>query len=229
VLSLLDLWASLQGVLESLISGGAFEPYKFDASSFRGFDTQAMQLQMRITSVTGPGAPHYYKFVRRRDLGIPMPAEHGHIGANELKSEILDFPSSMKRDGRDVVVVVKNFMGDKEASQVIALAPFHLADKFLSGMLHSVRFLHLRRSLKLQTAGRLVVTCRSFQLGSPGSFTLIGSIQECSLAPISPRNLFGIATRLPYGGEGIGGAGTEKCGCKTKQFEVDGQTHVARA
>ncbi len=93
-----------------------------------------MQLKTRLTNITGPGAPHYYKFVRRGDLGLPLSAEHGHLGAAELHAELIDFPAHSPKDGRDVMVVVKGFMGDAAASQVIALVPFSARSLILDGM-----------------------------------------------------------------------------------------------
>jgi len=92
------------------------------------------QLQLKVKNMTGPGSPHYFKFVRRGDLGMPLLAEHGHAGSGELAVEIEDFPARQRKDPKDVLLVVKAFMADRRPQQVIALAPASLRERILNGL-----------------------------------------------------------------------------------------------
>ncbi len=92
------------------------------------------QLRLKFKNMTGPGSPHYFKFVRRCDLGLPLMKEHGHLGSSELAYEITDFPHNQHKDPKDVMLVVKSFMADRRPLQVVAIAPVSYQERILSGL-----------------------------------------------------------------------------------------------
>jgi hypothetical protein len=76
------------------------------------------------------GAPHYFRFCRREDLGMPLP-DQGHSGAAERREICGDF--RVKRPG-DVLLVVKHWLADAETVQVLAVASDQQAASLLANL-----------------------------------------------------------------------------------------------
>lgn len=132
----MDVVHILQSVCRKSSSSGELlraRSYKLDQVAH--WAAWASQLQVKLRYITGPGAPHMLKFVRRGDLGMPLKLEHGHCGVAELGCEIDDLPQRFPRRADDIMLVVKHHMADKAPSQVLALVPASTTNRLLEGVL----------------------------------------------------------------------------------------------
>ena len=130
----LDVVAILQGVCRRSGDHGLVRSCSYKLDETARWSDWVTQLRVRLKYITGPGAPHMLKFVRRCDLGMPLSQEHGHCGADELSLAVDDFAARQPRSADDIMLVVKHHMADRRPSQIIAVAPAAFRDRMLENM-----------------------------------------------------------------------------------------------
>ena len=116
----MDVVGILNGFLqESGLDSGSrdgAQAYKFDEAPKWVEWSEAVELTM--SNLTGPDAPHYFRITRRKCVGLGGPISDG---AQELHASVDD--RSYRPHPDDVVMVVKDLMASVEVSQVILLVP----------------------------------------------------------------------------------------------------------
>ena len=80
----------------------------------------AEEVDLSISALTGPEAPHYFRTCRRRHLGTM--SAHGDAAAEAAASHRADH-RGYQPAGDDVVLVVKDRMASVEVSQIILMLP----------------------------------------------------------------------------------------------------------
>ena len=80
----------------------------------------AEEVNLSMSALTGPEAPHYFRSCRRRHLGTM--SAHGDAAAEAGASHRADH-RGYQPNGDDVVMVVKDRMASIEVSQIILLLP----------------------------------------------------------------------------------------------------------
>ena len=80
----------------------------------------AEEVDLSISALTGPEAPHYFRTCRRRHLGTM--SAHGDAAAEAGASHRADH-RGYQPTGDDVVLVVKDRMASIEVSQIILMLP----------------------------------------------------------------------------------------------------------
>lgn len=74
------------------------------------------QTSLSLSSLTGPEAPHYFRFCRRCDLGLLD--SHGHLGRDERECPV-ERSWEAEPHGEDVIMVVKARASSLKISQVV--------------------------------------------------------------------------------------------------------------
>ena len=80
----------------------------------------AEEVDLSMSALTGPAAPHYFRNCHRRQLGTM--SAHGDAAAEAAASHRADH-RGYQPAGDDVVLVVKDRMASVEVSQVILMLP----------------------------------------------------------------------------------------------------------
>ena len=80
----------------------------------------AEEVDLSMSALTGPAAPHYFRTCRRRHLGTM--SAHGDAAAEGGASHRADH-RGYQPSGDDVVLVVKDRMASTEVSQIILMLP----------------------------------------------------------------------------------------------------------
>jgi hypothetical protein len=127
----LDVVAVLQDVCRRSGDRGLARSCAYKLDETARWSAWVSQVRVRLKYISGHGAPHMLKFVRRVDLGMPLSHEHGHCGTDELSLAIDDFAGRHQRSADDIMLVVKHHMADRRPSQIIAVAPAAFKDRML--------------------------------------------------------------------------------------------------
>ena len=80
----------------------------------------AEETNLRMSALTGPAAPHYFRICRRRHVGLGGPA--GDASAEQRAEHLADH-RGLQPNGDDVVMIVKDRMASAEISQIILMTP----------------------------------------------------------------------------------------------------------
>ena len=78
----------------------------------------ADSVDLAMSHLTGPTAPHYFRFCRRKLIGLGGPLRDGST-EQQGKAE----NRGLEPDGEDVVMIVKDRMASSEVSQIILMVP----------------------------------------------------------------------------------------------------------
>ena len=81
----------------------------------------AEEVDLNLSALTGPEAPHYFRTCRRRHLGTM--STHGGDAAAEAAASQRSDHRGYQPHGDDVVLVVKDRMASIEVSQIILMLP----------------------------------------------------------------------------------------------------------
>ena len=79
----------------------------------------AEQVDLSMSNLTGPEAPHYFRVTRRRCLGADSPCGSSTEEVSRVDEDLRGY----NRSSEDVVMVVKALMASVEVSQVILMVP----------------------------------------------------------------------------------------------------------
>ena len=135
--------------------------YKLDEAP--EWDQWAWEVDLSISALTGPEAPHYFRCCRRRHLGTM--SAHGDAAAEAAASHRADH-RGYQPSGDDVVLVVKDRMASIEVSQIILMLP--AADL---GRIHGLPLqphgTHARRAAKEDDRREVFrAACAAYQAGA---------------------------------------------------------------
>ena len=92
--------------------------YKLDEAA--EWTQWAEEVDLKMSNLTGPEAPHYFRICRRKHVGTD--SAHGD-GAAEARAEHRADHRGHQPNGDDVVMVVKDRMASLEVSQIILMLP----------------------------------------------------------------------------------------------------------
>ena len=116
VVSILNDFLRTSGFDANTVSGS--KAYKLDEAA--KWAEWGWEVELKMSNLIGPEAPHYFQICRRRHVGTGGP---GRDGVQELRACASADDRGYAPSGDDVVLIVKDRMSSLEVSQIVLLVP----------------------------------------------------------------------------------------------------------